>query len=146
MSITTKQGDGGCTSLPGAGNAAGTRCAAGRVSKDDPRIECLGALDELDAALALCEMRLDAGGMETIAALIGAIRHTLFSVVMPAAAGLSPAAGPDTDTLERWINEREKSNPIRGFIRRWTKPAAACLNMARTICRRAERNMTAAAI
>ena len=154
MSVTTKKGDGGFTGLPGAGktearetgNTAGSYGAADRVSKADPRIECLGALDELDASLALCEVSLKASGMETTAALTGEIRHILFSVVMPAAAGISStkAAGPDTDTLEKWIEERERNNPVRGFVRHWTTQAAACLNMARTICRRAERAMTAA--
>ena len=41
--ITTKQGDGGTTSIVGGE----------RVAKDDPRIECLGELDEANSALGL---------------------------------------------------------------------------------------------
>jgi cob(I)alamin adenosyltransferase len=48
--ITTKQGDGGTTSIVGGE----------RVAKDDPRIECLGDLDEANCALGLLRSKLEA--------------------------------------------------------------------------------------
>ena len=48
--ITTKQGDGGTTSIVGGE----------RVAKDDPRIECLGELDEANSALGLLRSKLEA--------------------------------------------------------------------------------------
>ena len=46
MSITTKRGDKGFTDL----------LFGGKVSKDDPQIEALGAIDELNAALGLARV------------------------------------------------------------------------------------------
>ncbi|MCL1815625.1 MAG: ATP:cob(I)alamin adenosyltransferase [Treponema sp.] len=138
MSIVTKKGDGGNTFLPGKTEA---------VQKDHPRIECLGALDELDAFLVVSEISLMVNGSSPAAKVISEIRKELSTVVMPAAAGslVIDIPGLNTDWLERQIIKMEEKNPLRGFVRTWTRAAAANLNAARSICRRAERRMTSAA-
>ncbi|MDR0403678.1 MAG: ATP:cob(I)alamin adenosyltransferase [Treponema sp.] len=126
MKITSKTGDGGYTGLP----------AGVRVSKDDPRIECLGAVDELDAFLAAA---LLAGISPRCAETLAAVRDELFAVIMPAIAGI-PSRPADTARLEERIAEIEaRIHRDNGFVRAWTRPAPAALNVARTICRRAER-------
>ena len=143
MGVVTRGGDGGFTGLPGTGKT-------GRVRKDDPLIECLGALDELDAFCALAEIELKSSGDPRNRNIIAEVREELFNVVMPAAARLFSAplskerGAPNCARLEQQIAELEQENSPQGFMRTWTKPAAAALNAARAICRRAERRMTAA--
>ena len=127
MKITTKTGDGGYTGLP----------SGGRVPKNDPRIECLGAVDELDAFLAGA---LLAGPSPRGAETVGAVRDELFAVILPAIAGI-PSRPPDIALLESKIAGLEAQiHRDNGFVRAWTRPVPAALNIARTICRRAERN------
>jgi cob(I)alamin adenosyltransferase len=126
MKLSTKKGDGGYTDLGGS-----------RVPKNDSRVEALGALDELDAFLAAAQ-----GAQPEI---IGELRRELSEKVMPIAAGFRVEA-PLTARLEGWINSLEQEHPIRGFVR-WTHLSgdhALKLNIARTVCRRAERCMAEA--
>jgi cob(I)alamin adenosyltransferase len=132
-SITTKRGDGGLTDFAGA-----------RIRKDDPRIETLGALDELDAFLADAALAGPDGNrpegssdQARITEIIEKVRKDLTDLMGQSADGAS--AG--TERLEGWLTELEEKHSPGGFIHHWTKPAAIKLNIARTICRRAERNM-----
>jgi cob(I)alamin adenosyltransferase len=130
VKVTTKTGDGGYTGLP----------SGRRVPKDDPRIECLGAVDELDAFLAAA---LLAGPSLYSAETIHAVRDELFAVLLPALAGL-PSRPADIAHLECTIAELEaRIHRDNGFVRAWTKPVPVALNIARTICRRAEREAVA---
>jgi cob(I)alamin adenosyltransferase len=126
MKVTTKTGDGGYTGLP----------SGVRVPKNDPRVACLGAVDELDAVLAGA---LLAGPSPRGAETITAVREELFSVILPAIADI-PSRPADVACLERNIAELEALlHRDGGFVRAWTRQASAALNIARTICRRAER-------
>jgi len=134
MSIATKHGDKGETGLIGGG----------RVSKADARVEAYGTVDELGAALglarALCE---DAEVRE----LTKAIQRELFTV---AGAIASPAGGEESpttyvtpemvETLTAHVNRIEATE---GILSDWSLPgehaAAAAYDVARTVCRRAER-------
>jgi cob(I)alamin adenosyltransferase len=138
MSVTTKKGDGGFT----------RRGSGPGVPKDDPFIECLGTLDELDAFLAFCENSarknqyiLQSGD------IVAEVRRDLFDTVMPAVSRgfAGPVSMPDLVQLERHIADLEKNHPVRNFIRTWTGAAAVNFNLARTICRRAERRMVSIA-
>ena len=141
MNITAKKGDNGFTD---------------HVRKDDSRIECLGTLDELDAFLSLCEIMLKSEGNAAFADITKEAREVLFTVIMPVFVrsflsdknelpGETKKNALNTARLDHYITELEKENPARGFVRTWTKPAAAYLNTARTICRRCERRMVAVA-
>jgi cob(I)alamin adenosyltransferase len=130
VKVTTKTGDGGYTGLP----------SGIRVPKDDLRIECLGAVDELDAFLAAA---LLAGPSPRGAETINVVRDELFAVLLPAIAGLLSRPA-DITHLECNIAELEaRIHRDNGFVRNWTRPVSVALNIARTICRRAEREAVA---
>ncbi|MDR1318863.1 MAG: ATP:cob(I)alamin adenosyltransferase [Treponema sp.] len=149
MSITTKTGDGGHTDLIGGI----------RVSKDHPVMECLGALDELNAFLGAAKAALrekdprdekvrpgaDAktgGPAADTGALIESIQKELF-VISGLLAG-SGAKAPPEGRLSAIIEELESAQqPFAGFAVPGANPVSAHLHIARTICRRAERRLAA---
>jgi cob(I)alamin adenosyltransferase len=138
MSTTTKTGDDGTTSLPGGE----------RVPKDHPRIECLGALDELNAFLGAA--RCAAVKLHN-REIIKTIQEEILTISGIIAGGEShsitaPADRPDpafnTVRLENWAAELEAAlPPLRKFIIPGANPTAARLHIARTVCRRAERRL-----
>ncbi len=135
MKIYTKAGDSGMTGLLGEG----------RFSKDDPRIEAYGTVDELNAAIGVAR----AGRPDADAdARLARVQDDLF-VVGSALADPDPsgpfhnAVGPEhASALEAWIDELETGlEPLRQFILPGGSPAAASIHLARTVCRRAERQV-----
>jgi cob(I)alamin adenosyltransferase len=133
MSIATKRGDTGQTGLIGGS----------RISKADARVEAYGTVDELNAALGLARSLCPDA---SICAATEHIQRTLFSVgaslATPAenrkgAAGLSAA---DVDDLTEQVHRIES---IEGILSDWSLPGAqvpsSAFEVARTICRRAER-------
>jgi len=138
--IYTRGGDKGETSL-GTGR---------RVSKHDLRVEAYGTVDEANAALGLA--RLHTTGDDD--AMLARIQNDLFDL----GADLCTPEGEErrrealrvTDTqVERLEREIDAMNarlaPLRSFILPGGSPAAAHLHYARTVVRRAERQMTALA-
>ncbi|MGE6554667.1 cob(I)yrinic acid a,c-diamide adenosyltransferase [Exiguobacterium artemiae] len=131
MKIYTKSGDEGDTSLVG-----------GRVKKNDVRITLMGELDELNSFVGLA--RTKATSIE-VKEQLTVIQHVLFDCgsdlmyVEPKASRLSTTA---TEDLESWIDSlTELSPPLDKFILPGGTEAAACLHVARTVCRRVERAM-----
>ena len=157
MSISTTCGDDGTTGLFGGG----------RVPKDHPRIEALGALDELtaflgDAKCAAVQPRtqeiLDTVQREIFVVMgilsspgddgaadddTGAAGTTRRAEGSGAAGdkGSKSAAAPDEARLTAWVRELETDHPMRGFIVPGSCPASAKLDIALTIARRAERRI-----
>jgi cob(I)alamin adenosyltransferase len=133
LKIYTKTGDAGMTGLLGPG----------KFSKDEPRIDAYGTVDELNAAIGVAR----AAGPDVGAdALLARVQDELF-VVGSALADPDPEGpfhrkvGPDlTAALEADIDAMESElTPLTQFILPGGTPAAAHLHLARTICRRAER-------
>lgn len=133
MRIYSRTGDGGTTGLIGGG----------RVSKTDARIEAVGHLDELNAALGVSRTH---PAPELISNALGRLQNLLFD------AGAEVAAPPGSswarpniaaDHIERLEREIDVMTgelpPLKNFILPGGAPLAAALHMARTICRRAER-------
>ena len=139
MKIYTKTGDAGQTGLFGGG----------RVSKDDPRVEAYGDVDELNAVLGLVravEM------MPRIDEVLVPIQRDLFSIGALLSTPdlekmhdhLAKAQVDDERIagLEHAIDACEKElEPLRAFIVPGGTPKAAALHVARTVCRRAERRV-----
>jgi cob(I)alamin adenosyltransferase len=136
--IYTRAGDGGETSL-GDGS---------RVRKLDCRIGAFGTVDELNAALG---MVLAAPELpERLRAPLEQIQNDLFDL----GADLSVPFGvtdrlrveqPAVDQLERLCDELNAELPmLKSFVLPGGTEAAARLHVARTTCRRAEREALAA--
>ncbi len=139
MKIYTRGGDGGETTLFGGG----------RVSKDDARVEALGDVDELNAALGWAIAGVDD---EPTRSRLESIQHDLFALGAelatpgPASGGTRPKTPglPDgrVEELERWIDEGEEPlPPLTAFVLPGGVAPAAALHLARTVCRRAERSV-----
>lgn len=138
--IYTRTGDAGTTGL-GDGS---------RIDKDAFRLEALGAVDEANAAIGLA--RLAASG-ETDA-MLDRIQNDLFDLgadlCVPERAD---EEGPhlrivaaQVERLEREIDAmNEQLAPLNSFVLPGGTPLAAELHLARTIVRRAERDMVALA-
>lgn len=135
MSIATKGGDTGQTSLVG-----GTR-----VSKGDMRVEAYGTIDELNSmmgfARSICE------DVE-VRDLTKAIQRELFAVgsAIAAAPDRKKGAAPVTDDMvEALTAQVHRIEAIEGILADWSLPGehavAAAFEVARTICRRAERQV-----
>lgn len=136
MKIYTKTGDGGTTGLSGGS----------RVFKSDPRIEAIGDVDELNAALGMCRPLAST----SLATALDEIQSRLFDI----GAELScPPEGriqfatigePHIEVLERSIDAQESSlEPLRSFILPGGSELASRIHLARTICRRSERRIVA---
>lgn len=137
MRIYTRTGDTGQTGLLGGA----------RVDKDDLRIEAVGAIDELNAALGVCRA-VDPGF--SLDEILQEIQHRLFDlgaeIAAPPGSGWESASvGPrDTARLEESIDaQTEALEPLSEFILPGGTLLAAQLHLARTICRRAERVLVA---
>jgi iron complex transport system ATP-binding protein len=132
-SISTMRGDDGETSLAGGI----------RVSKASVRVETYGTIDELNAALGLA--RSICADPE-IAGFAKSIQLDLFKVgssLATPADSVKPQVVIDASLVERLTTEVRRIESIEGVLGDWSvageHTAAAAFDVARTVCRRAER-------
>jgi cob(I)alamin adenosyltransferase len=134
MSIATKRGDAGETGLAGGI----------RISKANLRVEAYGSVDELNTVLgfarSICQNKEIAGWTEQI-------QKTLFRLA--SALATPPESrkpqiyitAEDVDFLTQLVYQIEAT---QGILADWSLPGAhtesAAYEVARTVCRRAERN------
>ena len=132
--IYTRAGDAGETSL-GDGS---------RVPKLDCRIGAFGTVDELNAALGV--VLADPGLSERLRAPLGRIQNDLFDVGADLSVpfGVTDRLRVDqaaVDRLEQLCDELNAELPtLKSFVLPGGTEAAARLHVARTTCRRAERD------
>lgn len=128
--ITTRNGDQGKTGL-----ADGSR-----VEKDSLRIQALGDIDELNAALGLVKTYC---ADTTKAHLIAEVQQRLFDLGGELAIPESAAITSDhIFWLEHHLEQINRDLPIlKEFILPGGDPASAHAHLARAICRRAERGL-----
>jgi cob(I)alamin adenosyltransferase len=136
MKIYTKTGDDGTTGVFGGG----------RVRKCDARIDCYGAIDELNAALGVARVVCDKDA--SLDEMLRRVQGELFVIGSHLA---TPEDSPSTRNLpmldEQMVSRLEMEiddaqadlEPLRNFILPGGCEAAARLHLSRTICRRAER-------
>ena len=136
--IYTRGGDDGQTSL---GDGA-------RVSKLDSRIAAYGTVDEVNAAIGLA---LAASCPAEISEVLQRVQNELFdlgadlSVPLPNEARLRVTQA-QVDALENDCDRFNEDLPeLKSFVLPAGTEAAARLHVARTICRRAEREALVAA-
>lgn len=130
--IVTRTGDDGTTGL-GAGS---------RAAKDSPRIEAIGAVDELNSQIGVL---LAEGLPAEIRACLIEVQHELFDLggelAMPGRNVLPEAA---TDRLEQVLEALNGDlPPLKEFILPGGCRAAALCHVTRAVCRRAERRVVA---
>ena len=142
MKIYTKTGDKGETGLVGGS----------RVRKDDLRVDAYGEVDELNAAIGVALAHeadaalralliLIQGDLFALGAQLADPTATIGEKKAKAAIGAAQVAH-----LEAAIDEREAQlPPLRAFVLPGGSPLAAQLHLARAVCRRAERAITALA-
>ncbi len=142
--ITTRGGDGGETSL-----GDGTR-----LRKDAVRIACLGALDEANAAIGLLRSAKSGNAMTEDARIDPVLAHMqndLFDIGADLAVpGTAGARLRITEAYSVWLEESLEAfnadlTPLQSFVVPGGTPAASYAHLARTIVRRAEREVVALA-
>ena len=134
--IYTKGGDKGTTSL-GTGK---------RVPKHDQRVAAFGTVDEANAAIGIA--RLHTTGDED--AMLMRIQNDLFDLgadlCAPEGEGTKDRLRIIDSQVERLEHEIDRMNeelaPLNSFVLPGGSAASAHLHLARTIARRAERDMT----
>lgn len=140
MKIYTKTGDDGTTSL----------FSGGRVLKHHLRVESYGTIDELNSALGFARAQQPSDGTNEY---LRRIQHQLFNLgadlATPLDAPTSYVVRMDAPTvlwLEDSIDRMTNDLPaLTYFILPGGSPAAAAIHIGRTVCRRAERVITALA-
>jgi cob(I)alamin adenosyltransferase len=131
-----------------AGDAGATRLATGEtVSKADPRVETYGSVDETNACLGLA--RVHTGGSGELDAILARVQNELFDLGADLAQPAKPDEAPGStlrildSQVTRLEGEIDALNaelpPLASFVLPGGTPAAAALHLARTVCRRAER-------
>ncbi|GGM32537.1 ATP--cob(I)alamin adenosyltransferase [Deinococcus arenae] len=137
MKLYTKTGDGGTTGLYGAD----------RVSKANIRVEAYGTVDELNSAIGLARAH---GPSPEMDADLEYLQNALFDVGADLATRsgttyerkLSRMDEQDVTFLEAMIDRyQESAPPFTGFVHPGGTPVAASLHVARTVARRAEREV-----
>lgn len=148
MKIYTKTGDCGTTGL----------FAGPRVEKDHPRIEAYGSVDELSAVLGLAIAHLSATpqpqtsseaadpSLSDLSHFLYSVQSDLFSIGAelatpdPAKHGMCLLTQQRIEELELTIDRLDAQLPaLENFILPGGSPAAAAIQLGRTVCRRAER-------
>jgi cob(I)alamin adenosyltransferase len=142
--VYTRTGDRGETSLVGGK----------RVPKDAPRIEAYGTIDELNAVVGLVRAfnaeRLSEGESHRwLDEVLRRLQNQLFDLGSELATppdavyeGMHRVGDADVRELERLIDECQKElTPLRSFVLPGGGRVAAALHQARTVCRRAEREI-----
>jgi len=142
--IYTKRGDTGETSLVGGQ----------RVPKNDLRIACFGSVDELNAVIGLATVSCgEDARLAPLGVILRRVQHELFnlgSLLATLPADLHPRQPrvdeADVSRLERDLDEMNAELPeLRSFVLPGGCRINAELHLARTVCRRAEREAVALA-
>ena len=134
MKIYTKFGDSGETALYG-----GTR-----LGKDDPRIEAIGTVDELNAYIGYAQTLIEDVDLSE---LMARIQNHLFDVGADLATPATHTKAAEFRIPTDFITEMESAidtlsaelPPLTNFILPGGCTAGAILHITRVVCRRSER-------
>ena len=142
--VYTRRGDQGETDLVGGA----------RVTKDSPRIEAYGTVDELNAAVgvvravnAAFHARSRAG--RDLDAILRKLQNELFDLGGELATppsefrpGMFRVGAAEVTALETCMDRCQKDlQPLKSFVLPGGGRVSAFLHVARTVCRRAERDV-----
>jgi cob(I)alamin adenosyltransferase len=142
--VYTRRGDRGETSLVGGQ----------RIPKDAPRIEAYGTVDELNAAVGVARAVNAAESRRVVACreldgILRRLQNELFDLggelATPPAAlepGMFRVGAREVKALEALLDRCQKDlRPLRSFVLPGGGRVSAFLHVARTVCRRAERDV-----
>jgi cob(I)alamin adenosyltransferase len=139
MKIYTRTGDAGETGLFGGG----------RVPKDHARVQAYGDLDELNSVIGVVRSTQP---VQFFDELLETIQRDLFALggqlatpdpeEVRAALEKAEISEARVRSFEAVMDESERELPeLRAFVLPAGTPKATALHLARTVCRRAERNV-----
>ena len=142
-----------------SGDDGGTMLADGsRRPKHDPRVSTYGEVDELNAVVGLLRVELAAVGacepLQAADANLARVQQELFDLGAELSTpsgepGSAPKIGVTAGAvtrLEEWIDAMNgELDPLRSFVLPGGGRVGAVAHLARTVCRRAERAVTALA-
>lgn len=138
MKIYTKKGDSGTTGLFGGS----------RVSKDDGRVECLGALDEVNSTIGLLRVKLteDHAWQPNLHKIQKDMMDMMSHLARPSDAkkiNSNPMPEEGASFCETWIDELEAAmtSPSDYFLLPGGNEISALCHVVRTQMRRGERRL-----
>ena len=138
--IYTRGGDKGTTALANGD----------RVPKDAARVEAYGTVDEANSWIGAARAALprESEADRLLEACLNLVQHRLFNcssnLATPEGSPFQPprVTQQDVDWLEAAIDRFERdTGPLKAFILPGGSPGASMLQVARTVCRRAERRL-----
>jgi len=133
MSIATKRGDGGETGLAGGI----------RVSKSSLRVETYGTVDELNSALGLARSMCDDADLRERTRRIQRELFRIGSALATPPQSSKPQVPVLPESVEDLTAQVHELEATEGLLSDWSLPgetvAGAAFDLARTVCRRAER-------
>ena len=129
--IYTRTGDDGTTGL-GDGS---------RIAKDDIRMHAIGSIDELNSVIGL--LMAEMGSEDPLYSHFIDIQHDLFDLggelCIP---GYQIIKAESVSRIETWLDKLNADlPPLKNFILPGGNKSAGFCHLARSICRRAERDM-----
>jgi cob(I)alamin adenosyltransferase len=134
-SISTTRGDSGQTGLAGGI----------RVSKASLRVEAYGTIDELNSAIGLARSLCDDEPLAELARRIQLELFKLGSALATPPDSPKPPVPIDAALVDALTAEVHRLEAIEGLLADWSLPggcpASAAFDVARTVCRRAERGV-----
>jgi cob(I)alamin adenosyltransferase len=135
MSIATKRGDTGQTSLAGAV----------RVSKANLRVDAYGTVDEMNSAMGFARSITDDPEIKDLTKSIQRELFAVGSALATAPGGSKPPPPVTAAMVDALTDHVHRLEATEGILKDWSvpgeHPAAAAFDVARTVCRRAERQV-----
>ncbi|MBP2640167.1 MAG: yvqK 2 [Firmicutes bacterium] len=133
MKIYTKTGDNGTTGL----------LSGERILKDSLRVEAYGCVDEMNSALGVARsLNNDPILNETILELQKLLMLVMAELAQSEGSSEAYIKKEQIAKLEKSMDEMDaKLPPLQVFVIPGKSPCSAALDLARTICRRAERQI-----
>jgi cob(I)alamin adenosyltransferase len=133
MSIATKRGDGGQTGLAGGI----------RVSKSCLRVEAYGTVDELNSVLGVARSHCEDAALHDRVKLIQRELFRIGSGLATPPESRKPQVPVTEEMVEGLTRQVHEIEAIPGLLSDWSlpgeHPTGAAFDVARTVCRRAER-------
>lgn len=139
MSIATKTGDTGTTAL----------MFNRRVSKCHPRVEACGNVDELSSALGVARASTDNAFFQAtlediqkdLIGLMGELATLETDMEIYIKSGFPRIDTRQTEKLDALVQQLEREQHFEGWALSGANALGAHIDLARTICRRAERGI-----